>query len=97
MTASAHGDPVTLELTLDEAWVLHTGLLRHLKREAERENPAPEALSLLATLEHQTSPVVDADGLRLVRQVLVEYMADAPLRDRAACRSILGEVRAVLE
>lgn len=97
MTASAHGSPVTLDLTDEEAWVLHAGVLHHLKREADRDNPAPDAVALLNTLERETSPVLDADDLRLVKSVLVEYIADAPPRDRAACRRVLSQVRRVVD
>lgn len=96
MPPSAHGSPVTLDLTAEEAWVLHAGVLHYLKREAARGEPAPDALALLNALERETSPSLDADGLRLVRAVLVEYVADAPPRDRAACRRILSQVRRVV-
>lgn len=95
MTASAHDNPATLDLTHEQAWVLHTGILRYLERMAAHDDPAPEAVSLLHTLERETDPALDADALRLVQTVLVEYMADAPVRDRAACRSVLSDVRRV--
>ena len=93
MTSSAHDSPVTLDLSREEVWVLHTSLLDYLEREADDGNPAPDALSLLRTLEREQPPVLDQASLRLVRTVLVEHMADAPLRDRATCRSILTAVR----
>lgn len=96
MTSSAHDSPVTLDLSREEAWVLHSSLLGYLEREADADNPAPEALSVLRTLERATCPVLDRSGLRIVRTVLIEHMADAPLRDRATCRSILSEVRRAL-
>lgn len=96
MTSSAHDSPVTLDLSREEAWVLHASLLGYLEREADAGNPASDALSLLRTLERATCPVLDRSDLQLVRTVLVEHMADAPLRDRATCRSILSEVRQAL-
>ena len=97
MTSSAHDSRVTLDLGPEEAWVLHASLLDYLEREADAGNPAPAALSLLRTLERATSPELDLEGLRLVQTVLVEYMGDAPLRDRATCRAILARVRGSLE
>lgn len=96
MTSSAHDNPVSLDLSREEAWVLHRGLLDYLEREAGEGNPAPNAVDLLETLEDATCPILDPEGLRLVRTILIEYMADAPLRDRATCRSVLSEVRRAL-
>lgn len=96
MTTPARGSRTTLDLDREEAWVLHAGLLEHLQREAEDGNPAPVAVALLTALESETNPVLGGEELRLVRSVLVEYMADAPLRDRAICRGVLAELRRVL-
>lgn len=96
MTSSAHDEPVTLDLSREELWVLHAGVLDYLEREADQGNPTPDAVDLLNTVEDVTCPVLDRSGLHLVRTILVEYMADAPLRDRATCRSVLSEIRRAL-
>lgn len=95
MTTSQH-DRATLDLTREEAWVLHTALLGYLEREAEQDRPARDALGLLRALEGDADAVLDGEDLRLVQTVLVEHLADAPLRDRATCRGVLDTVRATL-
>jgi len=52
-----------------------------------------DALDLLDTLEGDQPLRVDRGSLLLVRELLAEYLAGAPLRDRATCRSVLAEVR----
>lgn len=51
------------------------------------------ALELLDALEGDDVLELDREALLLIRELLSEYLAGAPLRDRATCRSVLAEVR----
>ncbi|NHX37167.1 MULTISPECIES: DUF7853 family protein [Halolamina] len=51
------------------------------------------ALDLLDALESDDPLRLDREALLLVRELLSEYLAGAPLRDRATCRSVLAAVR----
>lgn len=52
-----------------------------------------DALELLDALESDDVLELDREALLLIRELLSEYLAGAPLRDRATCRSVLTEVR----
>lgn len=94
MTESSHGTPATLELTREEAWVAHAGLLTVLERENEDESEADRACSVLQELEGDRE--FGEAELQFLRNALIEYLADAPLRDRAPCRSVISSVRTAL-
>lgn len=93
MDGPEHENGVTLDLDAEEQWVLHTALLEHLDRHAEGNSPEAEAIELLERLEGGETLVVGREQLETVKDVLSEYLAGAPLRDRAVCRSVLSEVR----
>ncbi|MEF8801433.1 MAG: hypothetical protein V5A38_04685 [Halolamina sp.] len=94
MANPEHENGVTLELSEEEEWVLHAALLDHLDRQADGgTDEEPEAIPLLEQLEADDELVLVREHLALARDVLSEYLAGAPLRDRATCRSILSEIR----
>lgn len=94
MANPEHENGVTLELGEEEEWVLHAALLDHLDRQAANDaEDAPEAVTLLEQLEADDELVIARDRLDLIKAVLSEYLAGAPLRDRAICRSVLSEIR----
>ncbi|QKY20371.1 hypothetical protein B4589_008255 [Halolamina sp. CBA1230] len=107
MVDPRHDDGARLDLGDEEQWVLHAALLDYLDRRAEETTdaeaetaPAPldeadgdDAVELLDALEDDEPLRLDREGLLLVRELLSEYLAGAPLRDRATCRSVLAEVR----
>lgn len=94
MANPEHENGVTLDLSEEEEWVLHAALLDHLERQADENiGEKPEAVTLLEGLEDDNQLVLGDGWLELVRDVLSEYLAGAPLRDRATCRSILNEIR----
>lgn len=57
------------------------------------DEEAADALDVLDALEDNPPLRLDRETLLLVRELLSEYLAGAPLRDRASCRSVLAEVR----
>jgi hypothetical protein len=91
MTESAHGQPVPLDLTLEERWVAHAAVLRAL--EAEDDNDWCD-VRLLETVER--SDEFTPDELRALRTALTRYLVDAPPRDREPVESILDTLDAVL-
>jgi len=94
MANPEHENGATLDLGAEEEWVLHAALLDHLDREADADREeAPEAVSLLEQLEERDELILGRGRLELVRDVLSEYLAGAPLRDRAVCRGVLSEIR----
>ncbi|GAB7011947.1 DUF7853 family protein [Halolamina salina] len=109
MADPRHDDGARLDLGDEEQWVLHAALLDYLDRRADEpsgdagSSPAPldretdtddeAALELLDALEDDEPLRLDRGGLLLVRELLSEYLAGAPLRDRATCRSVLADVR----
>lgn len=94
MTASAHGSPAALDLSLEEAWVVHAALLHRIERETADGGEAREECDVLEKLER--TDAFDRTELRLLRAALVSYLGAAPLRDRAACRRVLDGVRTAL-
>lgn len=94
MANPKHENGATLDLGAEEEWVLHAALLDHLDRQADAEDEEEsEAISLLDQLEERDELIVGRKRLELVRDVLSEYLAGAPLRDRAVCRGVLSEIR----
>lgn len=102
MADPKHDDGARLDLGDEEQWVLHAALLDYLDRRADDDDgeTAPldeadggDAVELLDALEDDEPLRLDREGLLLVRELLSEYLAGAPLRDRATCRSVLSEVR----
>jgi len=109
MADPRHDDGARLDLGDEEQWVLHAALLDYLDRRASEptgdagSSPAPldretdtddeAALELLDALEDDEPLRLDRGELLLVRELLSEYLAGAPLRDRATCRSVLADVR----
>ncbi|MFB6220107.1 MAG: hypothetical protein ABEH90_01595 [Halolamina sp.] len=91
MADPEHEDGVTLDLGDEEEWVLHAALLDHLDQRADDHEP--DAVELLERLENGELLVLGRDQLELIRKILSEYLAGAPLRDRATCRNVLSEVR----
>ena len=61
--------------------------------EAAPDGEAADAVELLDALENEEALCLDRDSLLLIRELLSEYLAGAPLRDRATCRSVLADVR----
>lgn len=94
MADPEHENGVTLDLAAEEEWVLHAALLDHLDRKADGdEEHEPAAVEVLERLEDGETLVLERQRLETVRDVLSEYLAGAPLRDRAICRNVLSDVR----
>ena len=93
MPGPEHENGVTLDLGDEEEWVLHAALLDHLDSQADGVDSHPPAVELVDQLEGDEDLVVHETELGVIRDVLSEYLAGAPLRDRAICRGVLTQVR----
>ncbi|WP_101295233.1 DUF7853 family protein [Halegenticoccus soli] len=93
MTASAH-NPAALDLTREEAWVVHAAVLAAIERELDDGNDAPDELALLRALEADDG--FEPDQLRLLRRILSQYLTDAPDRDDEPGRSVLDDIELAL-
>lgn len=84
-----------LDLSRSEAWVIHAALLARIERETDAGKKVDREMRLLETIESgEFDP--DPDDLRLLRDALSTYLADAPGRDRVPGQSILDEISGVL-
>lgn len=90
MTASARGNPAAIDLTREEAWVVHAALLAYIEREFTDGRRADRECALLRKIEGDAE--FDADDLRVIRRTVGRYRDDAPARDRDACQRILDDI-----
>lgn len=94
MTQPAHDDPTAPDLGREEAWVTHVALLAATEEAVDTGAKSPPEFDALVTLEDDGR--FDRDELRLLRDALVTYLGDAPLRDRAPGRTALRSVNAAI-
>jgi len=77
----------------DESTPDDAGFPSTAEHETAVDGQSAAALDLLDALEDDDPLLLDREALLLVRELLSEYLAGAPLRDRATCRSVLAAVR----
>ena len=84
---------MTLDLSLEQAWVAYVALAERAER-AVRDDRDP-------TRERRLVERIEADRYRfappeldLLCEALDAHLADAPARDRPACRAVIGAIRA---
>ncbi|QLG28509.1 hypothetical protein HUG10_13525 [Halorarum halophilum] len=82
-----------LDVTREEAWVVHSALMEQLRAASERDESAVEVDALHA-LERPRG--FTREEMRAIREALVEYLVDAPLRDRPPGRKALRAADAAL-
>lgn len=93
MSKTAHGDPVTLDLSTEEDWVAHAAVLAALDRATEKDGTGDTSwceVGLLETIEGDRA--FTSEELRLLRSALREYLDEAPVRDREPALSILDTI-----
>lgn len=85
-------DGPTLDLDGEAAWVAHVALQRRAEHAFERGDT--EVLERTADAIHavEVGGRLSPTEARQLRAALVEYLADAPLRDRPVGRELLVEV-----
>ena len=95
MTPPAHRRSTALDLSREEAWVAHVALLQAAEKAVDDGAESPAELGLVRRLEDGIP--FNEEGLTLLREALVSYLRDAPLRDRAPGRAALRSVDAALD
>lgn len=70
-----------------EAWVAHAALLDACERAVERDADASAYSRPLDRIERGRALTIEDE--RVLRDALVDYLGDAPLRDRAPGRALL--------
>jgi hypothetical protein len=95
MTASAHDCPTALDLSREEAWVVHAALLASVERLVDDGEDAERALALVSTLEEDAD--FGCDELEYLADVLRAYLGDcAPSRDRRPAQNVLDDIETAL-
>ncbi|WP_251328716.1 hypothetical protein [Haloplanus pelagicus] len=84
--ATCHG-PDGVDLSREQAWVLHAALLDHVERTVDAGRSPDRAVAILERTE--TCEPLDPADRALVRDALTTYLTDAPARDRKPARAIL--------
>ena len=84
---SRRTDTIDLALSREEAWVAHAALLDACERAVDAGEDASPYRRPLDRIEREAD--LDSDGTASLRDALVDYLGDAPVRDRALGRALL--------
>ena len=90
-----HNRPAPLDLSDEDAWVLHAALTGALDRALDGGETPRDVRSLVLRVEAGET-AFDVDTLRFIADVLAAHLDDAPDRDREAAARLLGQVRDAL-
>lgn len=95
MTPPTTGEPIPLSLSHEEAWVAHAALVDAGEAAADAGDDAPPQCRPIRRIE-RGRPLAPR-GAALLRDALVDYLGDAPVRDRAPGRELLRRVDEAVE
>jgi len=95
MAPPTTGDPIPLSLSHDEAWVAHAALLDAGEAAFDAGDDAPPQHRPIRRIERDR-PLEPREAV-LLRDALVDYLGDAPVRDRAPGRELLRRVDDAVE
>ncbi|WP_435146567.1 hypothetical protein [Halobaculum sp. P14] len=97
MPAPVRDRPTVLSFTREEAWVAHVALLAQLRAAVDADDSKPDypEVDALEAVEAD-SDRFEPQHVRVIRDALVSYLGDAPVRDRAPGRDALQAVNAAL-
>lgn len=90
-----HNRPAPLDLSDEDAWVLHAALTDALDRALDAGETPRDVRSLVLRVEAGET-AFDVDVLRFIADALAAYVDDAPDRDREAAARLLDQVRDAL-
>lgn len=79
--------PAGLDLSREEAWVLHAAVLDYVDDELDAGNEPERELALLDAIESCAD--LDDDDVDRLTELLARYLDDAPEPDRPHARAIL--------
>ncbi|WP_418284225.1 hypothetical protein [Halorubrum sp. DTA46] len=95
MSPSTNADTPAPVASDEEAWVAHAALLDAGALAAEGGDSDPPQCRPLRRLE-RGRPLY-SDDIDVLRDALIEYLGDAPIRDRAPGRSLLRRIDDAVE
>ncbi len=87
MTPPTNDGRITLPFSREEAWVAHAALLAASETAVNAGDDAPAQLRPLDGIERGRD--FTRSEIVLLRDALVDYLGDAPVRDRAPGRTLL--------
>ncbi|WP_313693154.1 hypothetical protein [Halorarum halobium] len=88
MPAPVRDGTTLLEVSREEAWVVHAALMEQLRTAAADRDPDAVEVDALDRLDDARDRFT-LEQVRAIRDALVEYLVDAPLRDRQPGRRAL--------
>jgi len=95
MTPPTNGDRIRLSLSREEAWVAHAALLDAGAAAVDAGDDAPAQCRPIRRIERDRA--LASEGAELLRDALIDYLGDAPVRDRAPGRAVLRRVDDAVE
>jgi len=93
MAPPTTGDPIPL--SREEAWVAHAALIAAGEAAVDAGDDAPAQCRPLRRIERDRA--LTPDGAALLRDALIDYLGDAPVRDRAPGRALLRRIDDAVE
>jgi hypothetical protein len=90
-STTCHG-PDGVDLSREEAWVLHAALTRAVDRALDADETPRYAQSLVLQVEAGET-AFGATALRYLADVLATHLEDAPERDEAVAATLLSRIR----
>ncbi len=94
MTSPAQDQPVPLDLSPEQAWVVHATLVAEFERAIEDDDDPERKREMLWVLEDGAS--FDRYQLRTLQCVLRRYLDDAPVRDQSPGEGVLDRIEHAL-
>lgn len=95
MIPPTDGTRLRFSLSREEAWVAHVALLDAGARAVDAGDEVPPQRRPLRRIERERA--LGPDGAALLRDALIDYLGDAPVRDRAPGRALLRRVDDAVE
>lgn len=95
MSPSTNWNRNPLSFTREEAWIAHAALLDAGAAAVDAGDDAPAQCRPIRRIERDR-PLGPRDAV-LLRDALVEYLVDAPLRDREPGQALLSRVDDAIE
>ena len=84
MTPPTTDGPPAPTTSREEAWVAHVALLDAARNAADEDAAYRRPIESI-----ERGAALDDEGVALLRDALVDYLGDAPVRDRAPGRALL--------
>lgn len=90
MSPTTHHGPEGVDLSREQAWVLHDALLDYVERVVEADDSPDHAMEVLDRVE--TGESLDTLDRVLAREALSAYLDDPPERDREPAQAAMASL-----